>query len=210
MSVSDYASLEWAEAPMPGASGPVRLARLPEAGDGGFRAFVEFPSRWERTAPGHYAGAEIFLVLEGELKLGSVAIGPGGYGWFPAACTRAAMSTPIGCLVFACFGGLPKWRCGAAEQAPSGGLEWLAHWRDAPSDPGLPGARILPDAPGRRCRMVEPGGRVPDDAPCEVLSLHDRGWRIVAPGGDLPAPGPALVREVVENPSIVSASGSMA
>lgn len=195
---------------MPGSSGPVRLARLPEAGDGGFRAFVEFPSRWERTVPGHYAVAEIFLVLEGELRLGQVAIGPGGYGWFPAACTRAPMGTPVGCLVFAWFGGLPRWRRGAAEPAPAGGLAWLAHWRDAPVDPCLPGARLLPDEPERRCRMIESADRVPDGAPCEVLSLHDRGWQLAAPGAALPAPGPALVRELVAPTPTLPALGSMA
>ena len=64
-----FAELEWQSAPMRGSNGAVALARLPDLGDGAFRAFVRFPAGWSRPGAGHYAVAEQFLVLGGDLTL---------------------------------------------------------------------------------------------------------------------------------------------
>ena len=113
-----FASLTWREAPMPGAS-PVEMALLPKLPDGGFRAFVRFPKGWLRPDVGHYAVAEEFVVLEG-------ALSPNGRRGTRAATRgsrplRAArdLASATGCLVFAWFGGTPRWIPGEPTQRPS-------------------------------------------------------------------------------------------
>ena len=88
---------------------PVEMALLPKLGDGGFRAFVRFPEGWSRPEVGHYAVAEEFLVLEGSLSLSGRAWNAGGHAWIPAFERRHDLASPTGCLVFAWFGGTPRW-----------------------------------------------------------------------------------------------------
>lgn len=103
-----FASLSWREAPMPGAT-PVAMALLPKLADGGFRAFVRFPKGWSRPDVGHYAVAEEFVVLEGSLSLSGQAWNVGAHAWVPAFARRHHLGSHSGCLVFAWFGGTPRW-----------------------------------------------------------------------------------------------------
>jgi len=110
-----FASLAWREAPMPGATS-VQMALLPKLDDGGFRAFVRFPKGWSRPDVGHYAVAEEFLVLEGSLSLSGQTWHPGSHAWVPAFQRRHDLGSPPGCLVFAWFGGTPRWIPGEPTQ----------------------------------------------------------------------------------------------
>ena len=114
-----FASLSWREAPMPGAS-PVSMALLPKLPDGGFRAFVRFPTGWSRPEVGYYAVAEEFLVLEGVLSLNGKLWKKGDLAWIPAWQRRRDLGSMTGCLVFAWFGGTPRWIPGEPAQAISG------------------------------------------------------------------------------------------
>jgi hypothetical protein len=113
-----FASLTWREAPMPGAT-PVEMALLPKLDDGGFRAFVRFPKGWARPDVGHYAVAEEFVLLEGSLSLSGQMWTAGGHAGIPAFERRHHLASPTGCLVFAWFGGTPRWIPGEPTQAPS-------------------------------------------------------------------------------------------
>jgi len=104
---------------MPGAPA-VQMALLPKLADGGFRAFVRFPAGWSRPDVGHYAVAEEFLVLEGELGLNGRAWKAGELAWIPAWERRRDLGTKTGCLVFAWFGGTPRWIPGEPPQAAEG------------------------------------------------------------------------------------------
>jgi hypothetical protein len=115
-----FASLIWREAPMPGAS-PVEMALLPKLADGAFRAFVRFPAGWSRANVGHYAVAEEFCVLEGELGLNGETWRPHGLVWVPAWRRRYDLRSPSGCLVFAWFGGTPRWIPGEPTRPAGGG-----------------------------------------------------------------------------------------
>lgn len=114
-----FASLTWREAPMPGAS-PVQMALLPKLPDGAFRAFVRFPAGWSRPDVGHYAVAEEFLVLEGGIGLNGRKWKTGELAWIPAWTVRRDLQSASGCLVFAWFGGTPRWIPGKPAQ-PAGG-----------------------------------------------------------------------------------------
>ena len=104
---------------MLGAS-PVQMALLPKLPDGGFRAFVRFPAGWSRPDAGHYAVAEEFLVLEGELSLNGKTRQRGELAWIPAWQRRHDLGSRTGCLVFAWFGGTPRWIPGESPQAAEG------------------------------------------------------------------------------------------
>lgn len=149
-----FASLTWREAPMPGAS-PVEMALLPKLADGGFRAFVRFPPGWSRPDVGHYAVAEEFLVLEGELGLNGRTWKAGQIGWIPAWQRRHDLRSPAGCLVFAWFGGTPRWMPGEPAQPAGGG----------------PAHRTSID--GRELRR---SGEMR-----ETLNLADYAWRVTPP-----------------------------
>ena len=97
---------------MPGGSGPVQLARLPDLADGGFRAFVRFPAGWSRAQRGHYPVDEEFLVIEGELALNERTYRKGDWGFVPAGETRTLLASASGCVVYARFGGFPRWIAG--------------------------------------------------------------------------------------------------
>jgi hypothetical protein len=114
-----FASLTWREAPMPGAA-PVQMALLPKLPDGGFRAFVRFPPGWSRPDVGHYAVPEEFLVLEGELSLNGKTWQRGELAWIPAWTLRRDLRSASGCLVFAWFGGTPRWTPSEPTQSAAG------------------------------------------------------------------------------------------
>jgi hypothetical protein len=147
-----FASLGWREAPMPGAT-PVQMALLPKLPDGGFRAFVRFPRGWSRPDVGHYAVPEEFLVLDGELTLNGNIWQKGGHAWIRAFQRRRDLGSATGCLVFAWFGGTPRWI------------------------PGEPARPALADRPQRS--WIEDGRfiRQMPDAPRETLDLDDLTWR---------------------------------
>ena len=113
-----FASLSWREAPMPGAT-PVEMALLPKLDDGGFRAFVRFPKGWARPDIGHYSVAEEFVVLEGSLSLSGRTWKTGEHAWVPAFERRHDLASHTGCLVFAWFGGTPRWIPGDPSHPPS-------------------------------------------------------------------------------------------
>ena len=115
-----FASLTWREAPMPGA-GPVSMALLPKLPDDAFRAFVRFPAGWSRAEVGHYAVPEEFFVLEGELGLSGKTWRPRGLAWVPAWQRRHDLRSDSGCLVFAWFGGTPRWVPGEPAQPAGSG-----------------------------------------------------------------------------------------
>ena len=105
---------------MPGAS-PVSMALLPKLPDDGFRAFVRFPAGWSRADVGHYAVPEEFLVLEGELGLNGRTWRAGELAWIAAWQRRRDLGSRSGCLVFAWFGGTPRWIPGEPPQPPGSG-----------------------------------------------------------------------------------------
>src|SRR5688500_13846531 len=94
---------------MPGASGPVEVARLPPGADGAFRAYVRFPPGWSRPGPGHYAVAEEVQVLEGDLHMNGQSWHAGDRFSIAAARTRRDTRSEGGCLALACFAGDPRW-----------------------------------------------------------------------------------------------------
>jgi hypothetical protein len=96
----------------------VRLARLPRLTDNGFRAFVRFPAGWSRAELGHYAVAEEFLVLEGELCLNNATFRRHGFAYVPAFQPRSLLRSDAGCLVFAWFAGQPRWVPGVPNDPP--------------------------------------------------------------------------------------------
>ena len=114
-----FAALSWREAPMPCAAA-LEMALLPRLADGGFRAFVRFPAGWWRPQVGHYAVPEEFLVLEGELELSGDTWKRGELAWIPAWQRRHDLGSRAGCLVFAWFGGTPRWIPGEPAQAAAG------------------------------------------------------------------------------------------
>lgn len=149
-----FASLTWREAPMPGAS-PVAMALLPKLPDGGFRAFVRFPAGWSRPDAGHYAVAEEFLVLEGELALNGKRWKSGDLAWIPAWTVRRDLGSTTGCLVFAWFGGTPRWLPGEPARAAEG-------------------PRHRTSIEGRELVRLAPGVR-------ETLNLDNYAWRATRP-----------------------------
>jgi hypothetical protein len=138
---------------MPGA-GPVQMALLPKLPDGGFRAFVRFPAGWWRADVGHYAVAEEFLVLEGEISLNGRTWTKGELAWVPAGQRRHDLGSRTGCLVFAWFGGTPRWIPGEAT-------------------PSAAGPRNQTAIEGRELVRLAPGTR-------ETLNLDDYRWRASA------------------------------
>ena len=140
---------------MPGAS-PVAMALLPKLPDGGFRAFVRFPAGWFRPDVGHYAVAEEFLVLEGELELNGISRKRGDLAWIPAWTLRRDLGSTTGCLVFAWFGGTPRWIAGEPARAAAGP-------RNRTSIEGPELVRLLPGEAR------------------ETLSLDDYTWRATRP-----------------------------
>lgn len=148
-----YASLIWREAPMPGAI-PLQMALLPKLPDGGFRAFVRFPSGWSRPDIGHYAVPEEFLVLEGGLSLNGKLWQRGELAWIPAWQRRHDLQSAPGCLVFAWFGGMPRWIAGEPGQAAGG-------------------PRNRTSLEGRELVRILPGVR-------ETLNLDDYTWRVTS------------------------------
>jgi hypothetical protein len=106
--------LDWRSVPMPGASGPVQVARLPTQLDGAYRVYVRFPPGWSRPGPGHYAVAEEFEVLEGDLAIDGQAWRAGDRVSIPPRLTRVNTRTAGGCLALARFAGEPRWISGEA------------------------------------------------------------------------------------------------
>ena len=139
---------------MPGAT-PVCMAILPRLPDGGFRAFVRFPKGWSRPDAGHYAVAEEFVVLEGTLALNGHSWDVGGYAWIPAFEPRRDLGSATGCLVFAWFGGTPRWIPGEPGRAPSA---------ERPHRSSMEAGRFVRQLP---------------EARRETLDLNDWTWRLV-------------------------------
>jgi hypothetical protein len=178
MHAAAFASLEWREAPMPGAR-PVRMALLPRLPDGGFRAFVRFPAAWSRPDPGHYAVPEEFLLLDGELRLDGRSLQAGGYAWIPARALRRELSSANGCLAFAWFASAPRWIPGASPEAPAAAEVCFGHWSEAPDGK-------LYRGPGH-CSLVvqqhEVASLATECRTCETLDLHSFDWRLSAAAG---------------------------
>lgn len=182
MSAVTFASLVWGAVVMPGGNAPVRLARLPRADDAAFRAFVVFPAGWTRPEAGHYAVAEEFLVLEGDLALNGTTWRAGGYARIPANRLRSGLRSESGGLVFAWFASAPRWIPGEAADRALPNDVLFAHWRDAPERAfaGTGSGRQLYAGPEhdtwivarRHAALLVALGRK-----CETLGLRDRAWR---------------------------------
>ena len=181
MPVVAFDALKWHSAPMPGSNGPVALARLPHLDGQALRAFVRFPAGWARPGAGHYAVAEEFLILDGDLSLNGITWKTGGYALIPARRVRSGSSSAGGCLAFAWFGGPPRWVAGEALAQASETDVSFAHWRDAPQremDDGLY-ARELRVGAEHSTWLIEqarPGIFPKLDASLETLCLRDLAW----------------------------------
>ncbi len=174
MPVLAFDALAWHGAPMPGSNGPVELARLPQLDDQAFRAFVRFPAGWARPGAGHYAVAEEFLILAGDLSLNGITWKSGGYAWIPARRVRTGSSSAGGCLAFAWFGGAPRWVAGAAATPALDTGVHFAHWRAAPETG--PGMHLLRAGPEHSTWIVEAQPAVLPEAAQEALCLQDQAW----------------------------------
>ena len=189
-----FHGLEWHAAPMPGSTGPVRLALLPVLSDGAFRAFVQFPAGWARLGAGHYPVAEEFLVLEGDLRLNDTTWRAGGYAWIPANRVRSASRSESGCLAFAWFSSAPRWTRDEPSAAALPSDVALAHWRDARDL--VPGGRQLHAGPEHHTWIVERPelGRLKAlGTQWETLGLNDRTWRADATHEPRDDPAQAMV-----------------
>lgn len=183
-----FADLSFAAAPMPGSSGPVQLARLPDLGDGVFRAFVRFPQGWSRAATGHYAASEEVFVLDGDLTFNASAWGPQSYGFIPGGATRYRLQSAAGATVIAWFGGAPQWKRGPTEVATREAMTSIVRWQQVP-DYRLRGG---PEAPAV---WIEPTARrVSAQRDMECVSLADRTWTQLRAGESLEPAAPALCR----------------
>lgn len=185
-----FAGLSFADAPMPGGSGPVQLARLPELGDGVFRAFVRFAPGWTRPATGHYRSSEEVFVLEGDLTFNTIAWRAHSHGFVPADATRYRLQTSVGALVIAWFGGAPQWRRGPSERATREVMTSIAHWQQVP-------AHRLREAAGAAATWVEPAPRrLTAQRDLECVALSDRTWTHLRAGESLDLSAPTLCRIV--------------
>jgi hypothetical protein len=196
-----FTALVWSEVAMPGGNAPVRLARLPRADDAAFRAFVVFPAGWTRSEAGHYAVAEEFLVLEGDLALNGTTWRAGGYARIPANRLRSALRSESGALVFAWFASAPRWIPGAAADRARPDDIGFAHWRDAPERAfgGAGSGRRLYAGLEHDTWVVERRHAALLVAPgttCEALGLRDRAWRSDAALGHREDPSEPLLLRV--------------
>jgi hypothetical protein len=164
--------------------------KLPRAADGAFRAFVRFPPGWSRPGAGHYAVAEEFLILEGDLQLNDTIWHAGGYAWIPARRVRSGSRSESGCLAFAWFASVPRWIAGEPSQPPSSRVVSFAQWRDAPEGK-------LYSGPEHHTWVVERqqiaslgiAGKH-----CETLGLYSRAWRMDAAAHEGDPAEPVLLR----------------
>ena len=200
MPFQHFAALEWNPAPMPESSGTVQLAQLPDLGDGAFRAFVRFPAGWERAARGHYEVAEEFLVLQGDLTFNEHTWHADAYCWIAARRARHLLRSAGGCLVFAWFGGAPRWRRGEPATPALDADLHHASWRDAPLQ-ALSGAgearQLRTDSRHSTCIIEQPtpAGLAGLAAAGELLALNGYAWCADTAGHlDALRAGPVLVR----------------
>ena len=183
------ASLDWKTVEMPGSNAPVQLAQLPRAADDAFRAFVRFPSGWSRPAAGHYAVAEEFLILEGDLQLNDTTWRTGGYAWIPSRRVRMGSRSESGCLAFAWFMSAPRWIPGKAAEPASLDDVTFADWRE------VPGGKLY-SGPEHHTWIVERrqiSSMQITGKHCETLGLRSRAWRMDAAHDGDPAE-PVLLR----------------
>ena len=169
-----FESLRWGAAPMPGAGAPVQIAQLPAATDGAFCAFVRFPAGWSRQEAGHYAVAEEFLILEGDLGFNGLTWCAGGYAWIAARRVRRASRSGSGCLAFARFASAPRWIPGDPTEPPPAVDVSFAHWRDAPQGQ-------LYRGPTHRSSIVQRGEvalLATEGRHRETLDLRSFEWRL--------------------------------
>jgi hypothetical protein len=208
MAAVAFDRLEWRPALMPGANSAARLAPLPRADDGAYRAFVWFPAGWTRSESGHYAEAEEFLILAGDLGLDSSIWRAGGYAWLPANCVRSRSRSESGCLAFAWFSSAPSWIPGEPAARARAGVVRFAHWREAPvrSLPGNVCAHELYRGPEHESWVIERrhvGLLVAPGSNCETLALHDRSWRIDEASGPCESPSEAVFLRRVNLPATI-------
>lgn len=159
---------------IPGSTSPVRLARLHVRPDGGSTSLVRFPPGWTRPARGHYLAGEEFVVLDGTLHVSGITYRDGDYGWIPAGSLRFDSESPAGALAVALFDGPPAW-VGSDGDAGQGAAVHASLRTMTIPDGGLtirPGTVLM-------------AGGTPI-APCEALTMGDRGWNLIEKGEPLP------------------------
>lgn len=153
----------WRDVPMPGANAPFALTRLASAA-GTFVLYGRFPAGFTRDVAGGYTVAEEFIVLDGELTIGTATYRRGDLTVIPAGYLRPGMSTVDGCTVLAWFGGPAEFHAaGGLPDAHSDGLV------SVPVDRGLPRGWTL----GSLAAPAAGGDEVTADL---------RTWRRLAPG----------------------------
>ena len=69
------------------------------------------------------------MVLDGSLSLTGQTWKAGSHAWVPAFTRRHNLGSETGCLVFAWFGGTPRWIPGEPTQpaSPNRHRTWFAH-----------------------------------------------------------------------------------
>ncbi len=183
-------ALRFADAPMPGGSGPVQLARLPDLGDGVFRAFVRFPSGWSRPAVGHYPVSEEVFVFEGDLTFNASAWRGQSYGFIPGGITRYRLESSQGATVIAWFGGAPQWKRGPAATASREAMTSIVRWQQVPAHR----LRGTADAP---MAWIEPTAQPLTAArDMECVSLADQTWTHLRAGESIDLNAPVVCRVV--------------
>jgi hypothetical protein len=176
-----FDTLEWKIAPMPGSSGPVELARLPDLHDRAFRAFVRFPAGWSRPSAGHYAVPEEFFVLSGDLTLNQQTWHAGGFARISAGRVRSGSHSISGCLAFAWFGAAPHWKAGEPSVPATDTDANFRHWLEAPlrNLPDGTRARELFACQNHRTWLLEgvmAHAMVSGDSAYEALNLRNHNW----------------------------------
>lgn len=153
---------------MPGANLPFALTPLASPA-GTFALYGRFPAGFTRDVAGGYTVAEEFMVLDGELTIGTATYRRGDLTVVPGGYLRPGMSTVGGCTVLAWFGG-------PAEFLPAGELP------DAHTD-GLVSAPVDRDLPhGWTLGSLAAPAASGDEVTADLCA-----WRRLAPG-DRPAP----------------------
>lgn len=205
----------WRPVPMAESSGPVQLRLLRRFGPESMSVLVRFPAGWSRPPTGYYAAPELFVVLDGVVKLGHRSFVAGTGGYLPAYVTRERTQSPTGALAWAHFDGLAEFvrsEGGADSHLREGPIVQFSLARRDERAGGLDHG-ATPAAPATPEHLV---ARHPDGwttwvlgnlgsaevGPAELLSPAGRWWAYADDGAALPpAPGPLVVRRPGGAPS---------
>ena len=140
---------------------------------------------------GHYAAAEEFLVIEGELLMSKVRYRQGDYVVVPPGCLRTDTGTEPGALALARFSGPPEWSQGQSD--PAGEVSRV-RWPNLPETETRLGLGRQIEVGGIEAWMIEkPLHNIPVPDALAVVSLPDRSLFVLDRGDPLPSPNPPLL-----------------